>query len=582
MQPSETKEKNRVAIYCRVSTSYQVDKDSLPMQRKDLIAYSELILHTDEYTVFEDAGYSGKNTDRPEFQRMLTMLRTGMFTHLLVWKIDRISRNLLDFASLYAELKELGVIFVSRNEQFDTSTAMGEAMLKIILVFAELERNMTSERVTATMISRASAGKWNGGRIPYGYDYDFESMLFSINESEAGIVHRIHDEYEERKSLITLARNMNHDGLTTRAGGPWNAVSLSIILRSMFYVGDYVYNRIRGGTGKRSDLKDKSEWVTVTDHHPAIISRSQKERILKTLNENTKIDRQKYRKTAQGFVHIFRGLVYCGSCGHLLRVSTSNAKKEGFRYTRYICPTRQRDYDQCSAKSTSDPILGDTVFNYILNMMNAQNSIDTINSPLELQSRLLTGSIFSYIDHIEETGLKDLYTVLKSGNLKENVYGANLKLKQTDKKESDLTRIRKEMDKTQRALDRLRSLYLLDDTMSEKDFVLKRQHLSETLDSLQEKMDSLNADYTIPGVSDEELLAKASQFILTQKLTNRKFISFSRLMQEIDPAVIRDFLLATIDRITINGGCVSSITFRNGLSHTFIYRTDLYKKAPSV
>ena len=120
-------------------------------------------MNTDNYLIFEDPGYSAKNTDRPDFQRMMARVRTGEFTHILVWKIDRISRNLLDFAAMYQELKELGVTFVSKNEQFDTSTAIGEAMLKIILVFAELERHMTSERVTAAMLSRATNGKWNGG-----------------------------------------------------------------------------------------------------------------------------------------------------------------------------------------------------------------------------------------------------------------------------------------------------------------------------------------------------------------------------------------------------------------------------------
>ena len=156
-----SKKKTKVAIYLRVSTTHQIDKDSLPMQRKDLIAYCSLILGTDNYEIFEDAGYSGKNTDRPAFQDMMKRIRNGEFTHLLVWKIDRISRNLLDFAEMYEELQRLRVTFVSKNEQFDTSTAIGEAMLKIILVFAELERNMTSERVTATMISRANNGLWN-------------------------------------------------------------------------------------------------------------------------------------------------------------------------------------------------------------------------------------------------------------------------------------------------------------------------------------------------------------------------------------------------------------------------------------
>lgn len=138
----------KVAIYIRVSTVHQVDKDSLPMQRKDLINYSEYVLNCKNYEIFEDAGFSGKNTIRPAFQRMMTRVRLKEFSHILVWKIDRISRNLLDFAEMYQELKKLGVTFVSKNEQFQTDTAIGEAMLKIILVFAELERNMTSERVT--------------------------------------------------------------------------------------------------------------------------------------------------------------------------------------------------------------------------------------------------------------------------------------------------------------------------------------------------------------------------------------------------------------------------------------------------
>lgn len=105
----------KVAIYIRVSTHWQVDKESLPVQRQDLISYCKFILNTDNYVIFEDPGYSAKNTDRPDFQKMMARVRTGEFTHILVWKIDRISRNLLDFAAMYQELKELGVTFVSKT-----------------------------------------------------------------------------------------------------------------------------------------------------------------------------------------------------------------------------------------------------------------------------------------------------------------------------------------------------------------------------------------------------------------------------------------------------------------------------------
>ena len=131
----------KAALYIRVSTHFQVDKDSLPFQRQELINYSKYVLGTDSYEIFEDAGYSAKNTDRPAYQDMIARIRKGEFTHLIAWKIDRISRNLLDFSNMYEELKKYGVTFISKNEQFDTSSAMGEAMLKIILVFAELERS---------------------------------------------------------------------------------------------------------------------------------------------------------------------------------------------------------------------------------------------------------------------------------------------------------------------------------------------------------------------------------------------------------------------------------------------------------
>lgn len=157
MQKNQTK---KAALYIRVSTHYQIDKDSLPFQRNELINYAKYALGIDDYAIFEDAGYSGKNTDRPAYQDMMRRIRAKEFSHLCVWKIDRISRNLLDFAAMYEELKKFNCTFVSKNEQFDTSSAIGEAMLRIILVFAELERKLTAERVTSIMYSRANKGLW--------------------------------------------------------------------------------------------------------------------------------------------------------------------------------------------------------------------------------------------------------------------------------------------------------------------------------------------------------------------------------------------------------------------------------------
>lgn len=565
-------EKARVAIYVRVSTLHQIDRDSLPMQKKDLIAYAELMLNTDDYVIFEDAGYSGKNTDRPRFQDMMSQMRAGAFTHLLVWKIDRISRNLLDFATMYSELKDLGVVFVSKNEQFDTSTAMGEAMLKIILVFAELERNMTSERVTATMISRANNGLWNGGRIPFGYDYEAETHEFTPNESESQLVILIHDMYEKERSLVRVARQLNEKGYRSRAGNLWSPVSLLIILKNVFYCGDYRYNVLK--EGDRQKVKDESEWITIQDHHPAIVSREQKDRIISILEANSKLCKKRNMYNSAKHTHIFASLIYCGSCGKPLGSTPGNITRDGWKYSKYNCPTRRKSATLCTGKATSDPIVGEFVFNYILNMLNAQQDFSQIDSPKALESRLLFGDTFSYIDHIEADGLNDLYNVLSSGKVAGAVFGKSVPVKSVKNPEdSELSRLRSEKLKTERALDRLRSLYLFsDDAMPEAEYVIQRTKLTETLDDLNEQIGIINSDGWEQSVSDEIFMQRASEFIIAQKLSGRNYINYKRLAMAVDSEVLKSFVLSIIDSMTVTDGLISNIVFKNGLSHTFIFK----------
>lgn len=562
----------RIAIYVRVSTLHQIDRDSLPMQKQDLIAYAKVMFGTDDIVIFEDAGYSGKNTDRPKFQEMMSQIRAGGFTHLLVWKIDRISRNLLDFATMYKELKDLGVTFVSKNEQFDTSTAMGEAMLKIILVFAELERNMTSERVTATMISRASNGQWNGGRVPYGYTWDTEKQTFTFNSDEYNIALLIHDKYEEMRSLVREARWLNENGYQTRSGNLWNPVSLLIILRSVFYCGDYQYNRLKEGDRQRP--KNKSEWITVTDHHPAIVSRQQKERIISILESNSRLSKTRNLYKSAKHTHIFASLMYCGNCGKPMGATPAAAKKD-WQYSKYSCSTRRKSATSCNGRSVSDPIIGEFVFNYILNMLNAQNSFSSISSPEDLQKRLLLGDTFKDIDHIDPDGLNDLYNVLLSGNVTGEIYGKDVKVKEQHPADSGLSRLRNEKQRLERALDRLTNLYLYsEDAMSESEYIIQKVKLMDSLDEINEQIGFASSDGWQQSISDEVFVQRASHFLIAQKLTDRNYINYKRLATSVDAEVLQSFVRSIIDSITMDTGRVKQIIFKNGLAHTFVYRKD--------
>lgn len=556
---------NRVAIYIRVSTTHQIDKDSIPMQRNDLVSYARLMLNTDDYAIFEDAGYSGKNTDRPNFQKMMSQIRSGDFTHLLVWKIDRISRNLLDFSSMYKELKELGVVFVSKNEQFDTSTAMGEAMLKIILVFAELERNMTSERVSATMISRASNGQWNGGRVPFGYDYDYESKTFSINKQESEVVKLIHDKYEEMQSLVQEARYLNEHNFTTREGNEWSPVTLLIILRNIFYCGDYQYNTLK--EGNRQKIKDRSEWIIVENHHDAIINREQKERIISKLESRKRLDKR-IRETKN--IHVFSSLLICSSCGKAMWATPTNRKND-WACSKYVCKSYARRMSQ-KCKSVSDPIIGEFVFNLVLNIMNAQKTINGIRSYKELEKQLLTGIAFSNVESIERDGLEELYTVLCESDKSMDAFGKPQKIVKK-KTVSELSKLRSEKKKLEIALDRLTNLYLFSEiAIPEKEYLIQKTKLTSSLDEINESIGIINSGEWNQSMSDTEFIRHASEFILTKKLEERNYVSYKSLAMSVDNSVLKAFVEKIVDSITVESGRIQKIIFKNGIVQKFNYK----------
>lgn len=260
--------KLKAAIYVRVSTRYQVDKDSLPFQKEELINYIKYALNIEDYEIFEDAGYSAKNTSRPKFQEMMSRIRNNEFTHLVVYKIDRISRNLLDFAQMYEELQKHNCSFVSKVEQFDTSTAMGEAMTRIVLVFAELERKMTGERVTAIMFSRAEKGLWNGAPIPIGYKWSEEKKYPVVDPEEAKVVRYIFDRYISLESALKVSYDLAANSVKTKRGGEWTSKTVRDVIRNPFYKGTYRYNH-KTQTGTEKPL---SEQIIIECNHEPIIS----------------------------------------------------------------------------------------------------------------------------------------------------------------------------------------------------------------------------------------------------------------------------------------------------------------------
>lgn len=564
----ETLSRLKVAIYIRVSTHWQIDKDSLQVQKRELIAYAQMVLGITDYEIFEDPGYSAKNTDRPDYQRMMGRLRSGEFSHILVWKIDRISRNLLDFAGMYNELKELGVTFVSKNEQFDTSSAIGEAMLKIILVFAELERNMTSERVTAVMLSRANNGQWNGGHVPFGYDYDKGEKAFSINPQEASVVKLIFNLYEEQQSLLFVSRSLNEKGITTKNKKSWTATTIHKILTNKFYIGCYVYNV--HSDGKSSKIRNEEEWITVPYHHEAIIATEQFDRVQLSLKRNKRGGNERGESHSSKNIHTFAGLLKCGVCDSNMSATLDRRRANGWRPSIYACSKRRNDSSACNNKYVSDATIGPFITNYVANIIRAKTSFGKSTTVDMLGRKLLRGEVFANVKEIERDGLEELFNLIKNGST-----GLEYKPKTLfsgNEKVDELAFLQDENRKLQTALNRLKSIYLYSDgEMPEREYVNERQKIIQRIEDTEKRMSILQTVDNKEAYS-EEYEAKASYFIMVEKMLGGEYIDYAKYIRTIEPTVPRNFFRQIIKSIYIIDSNISSIEFSNGMVHKFSYK----------
>lgn len=559
----------KVAIYIRVSTHYQIDKDSLQVQRRELIAYAQMVLGIQDFVIFEDPGYSAKNTDRPDYQKMMDRLRTGEFSHLLVWKIDRISRNLLDFANMYQELKNLGVTFVSKNEQFDTSSAIGEAMLKIILIFAELERNITSERVTAVMLSRAENGQWNGGRIPYGYDFDKKEKVFSLNSIENKIYNLILDLYEQYQSVLYVTRYLNDQGFRTRSGKEWTTTAVYKILTNVFYTGDYLYNVHKGGKG--TDKRSDAEWVRIEAHHVASVSYERFDRIQFILKRNKRGGVPEGETYIKKNIHVFGGLISCGKCGSNMSATLDRRRADGWRPSIYGCSKRRHNDTKCRNKYISDIILGPFVFNYIANIIRSKEAVNAKTGLDALEKKLLRGSVFYDVESIGAEGLGQLLDLMQVGSTGIE-YRPPRVLEKSAASISEREVLQTRKRKHEIALNRLKTLYLYGDSeMAEKDFIIEQKRIMDQINEIDEALHSMKDEDDGP-LADGEFIEKASYFIMVQKLLDDRTVDYEKYIRRIDPMVPRAFLRSVISKITVEDGRVASIEFKNGMIHTFSYK----------
>jgi DNA invertase Pin-like site-specific DNA recombinase len=231
----------RTALYCRVSTEDQAKEGfSLDAQLKRLEAYCRSRGWT-PVDRFVDEGCSGRNTDRPEYKRMMESM--DEWDVLLVLKMDRIHRNSVNFAMMMDKLRKNGKEFNSVHEKFDTTTAMGRFVMDTMQRIAQLESEQIGERVKMGMTRKAMSGKGTlGSGHPYGYSYDDGNLKIDLDE--ALTVRAIYNLYMKKLSVSEIARTLNDADIPAKKGGAWNRQSIDGILKNPLYSGHLSWNGI--------------------------------------------------------------------------------------------------------------------------------------------------------------------------------------------------------------------------------------------------------------------------------------------------------------------------------------------------
>lgn len=335
-----------VALYCRVSTDEQAREGvSLDEQQERLKAYCRAMGWSEQLQVFVDDGFSAKNLERPELKRLLHAVKSGSVTRIMVTKLDRMSRRLLDLLNLIDLFQHYEVSFVSISESFDTNTPSGRLTLQVLGAVAEFERERIRERVFENMFHAASTGKWLT-QSPYGYDLVDKYLV--INDKEADIVKRVFELYlHEGLGFYSIAKRLNEEGIPSRHQKEWSIRAIKLMLANPAYKGALVWNRKDSSKSQRKE-KDEAEWVNVEDCLPVIIEKPVWERVQKRMGQTTVAPR------ARTSPHLLGGILKCGNCGSGMSIGFSGSA--GKRYRVYRCSANKNKGTCTSKQYRADPV----------------------------------------------------------------------------------------------------------------------------------------------------------------------------------------------------------------------------------
>lgn len=389
-----------------------------------------------EIFIYEDEGFSGGNTKRPQFIRMMADAKDGVFTAIVCYRLDRISRNIGDFAKLIEELNDLNVSFISIKEQFDTSSPMGRAMMYISSVFSQLERETIAERIRDNMHELAKTGRWLGGTTPTGYSSTEvktisvdgktrKSCMLQIVPDEVKRVEIIFEKFLGTRSLTQTETFLINNGYRTKSDRLYTRFAIKNILTNPVYIiadnraldylrendtevfsddskfdgihGIMAYHRTIQKAGRAHQIRPMSEWIVAVGKHEGIINSEDWIQAQKLLDQN----RDKNYRKPRSHTALLSGLLRCGNCGDYMRPKlTKRINGDGDQIYTYLCSLKEKSKCQsCNIKNVNGNTLDKAVCEEIKRL--SEDSSEFIRQ-LESGKKKLAESRDEYDSNLEQ------------------------------------------------------------------------------------------------------------------------------------------------------------------------------------
>ncbi len=367
--------KIRVAVYTRKSLEEGLNQElnSLEVQRQAVEAYvtgnraSGFVLISKHY---DDGGYSGANTNRPALEELLKDIDAGLVDMVAVYKIDRLSRSLMDFVDLFRRFEKHDVSFLSVTQQIDTSTPAGRMTLNILMTFAQFEREMISERIRDKVHACLKKGIWMGGTVPLGYRVENRRLV--IQPDEAGLVRDIYNMFLRLGDTGVVASELRASGEVTRNGGRWTGTRVLAVIRNPVYKG-YLLLKGQEYLGEHRPLVSEEVWKQANDLH------------------SERHAAQARRGRGMQSLAPLAGILKCGACG--CSMTPNHTVRRGVRYNYYVCNSTAKGRRRCPNARVSAPQVESAVLAQLVELLKAPTLVRRIADQMNLPAGEVRGNL---------------------------------------------------------------------------------------------------------------------------------------------------------------------------------------------